>query len=152
MFKTMLVPVDGSPTSDEAVALAISLARDQQAKLIFCHALEEIALINAASTPTIDPTFAIQQERDYGAKVLQTAEARAKSAGVEASSESAAEDTIPMILRLVKEKQPDLIVIGTHGRGGFERAIMGSTTEGVLRKSSIPVLAVRHKEASDRSK
>jgi nucleotide-binding universal stress UspA family protein len=147
MFKVILVPVDGSPTSDEAVALAISLARDQHAQLVFCHALEEIALIHAAATPSIDPTFAIQEARDYSSNVLQAAETRAKAAGVEASSESAEEDAIPMILRLAAEKHADLIVIGTHGRGGFKRALMGSTTEGLLRGSSVPVLAIRHKDA-----
>jgi len=147
MFKTILVPVDGSPTSDEAVALAVSLARDQRARLVFCHALEEIALIHAAPTRSIDPTFAIQEERDYSSNVLQAAEAKAKAAGVEATSEAAEEDPVPMILRLAAEKQADLIVIGTHGRGGFKRAIMGSTTEGLLRGSAIPVLAIRHKDA-----
>jgi nucleotide-binding universal stress UspA family protein len=150
MFKTILVPVDGSQTASEALSLAISLARDQKAKLICCYALEEVALISAATQPTIDPTFAIDQADKHGASVVAEAVEQAKAAGVEVDGQVVEDDPIPMILKLAKEKQADLIVLGTHGRRGFERALMGSTTEGVLRQADIPVLAIRHKNAKMR--
>ena len=143
MFTKILVPVDGSQTSLHAVTLAVDLGKDQKATLIFCHAVEEMAIISAASMPPIDSTYAIEQAREYGASVLNAAAEAAKSRGVTYQKESSDDAAVATILRLAKENAADLIVMGTHGRRGLDRAIMGSTTEGVLREAPLPVLVIR---------
>lgn len=150
MFKMIVVPVDGSETSKRAVNIAVDFGFDQKATLIFCHAVEEIAIISAASVPPIDSTYAIEQARAYGASVLDAAAQLAKARGVSYQVESSDDTAVTLILRLAKEKKTDLIVMGTHGRRGLERAIMGSTTEGVLRESPVPVLVIRDPGPSKR--
>ena len=145
MFKRILVPVDGSAPSDAAVALALRLARDQDAKLCFVHVCEvaKIAALVSAPTAGIDPSYAIEAERESGEVALQTALGRAKGSGIDAESWLEEGICVSTILDVARKHEADLIVIGSHGRGGIARALLGSVAEGVLRHSDSPVLVTR---------
>jgi len=145
LFKKILVPVDGSEPSDAAVALAIRLARDQEARLLFVHVCEvaKIAAMVSAPAVGVDASYAIDAEREAGKDALRRAGASALAGTVQ--SESILEDggNVDSIVDIAKRQAADLIVIGSHGRGGIARALLGSVAEGVLRHSDIPVLVTR---------
>jgi len=145
LFKKLLVPIDGSAPSDAAVTLAIQLARDQDAKLVFLH-VSEVARIAAMVSSTgvcVDPSPALNAEQAIGAEALHDAEARARERSVQSEAllvEGASADSI---LGTASRNGTDLIVMGSHGRGGIQRALLGSVTEAVLRQSHVPVLVTR---------
>jgi nucleotide-binding universal stress UspA family protein len=142
IFAKLLVPIDGSPASSAAAQLAASLAKEQQAEIVFCCALENASLMEAAKRPAIDPAFAVRDEQVHAHALLDEAVAAAKGAGVTASSQAAESDAVTYILGCADATGADLIVMGTHGRGGLAHAFLGSTAEGVLRHAKVPVLVV----------
>ena len=144
-FKRILVPVDGSGPSDEAVKLAVIVARDQGAQLAFLHVLEVSRIIAMTSVPTIgvDPSYALSAEREAGEAAMNAALAQAKSAGVVATAALEEGGSVDLILEECKRSGADLVVMGSHGRGGIVRALLGSVAEGVLRRADVPVLVTR---------
>ncbi|HET9342408.1 MAG TPA: universal stress protein [Candidatus Eremiobacteraceae bacterium] len=148
MFKMILVPVDGSAPSDAAVALAVRLARDQDAKVVFTHVCEvaKIAAMMSAPAVSIDPSYALEAEREAGEAALQDAVDRAKGGGIDANSCIEEGSCVDTILTVARQHKADLIVIGSHGRSGLARALLGSIAEGVLRHSKVPVLVTRASE------
>jgi nucleotide-binding universal stress UspA family protein len=145
MFKKILVPVDGSEPSDAAVALAVRLAYDQGAKLLFLHVSEvaRIAAMVSSTTMCVDPSPALDAERAAGEEALQRAETVARKSAIPVESllvEGASPDSI---VSTASRRSVDLIVMGSHGRGGIQRALLGSVAEGVLRQSAVPVLVAR---------
>ncbi|HEY5095125.1 MAG TPA: universal stress protein [Candidatus Eremiobacteraceae bacterium] len=145
LFKKILVPVDGSEPSDAAVALAIRLAADQHAKLIFLH-VSEVAKISAMVSTTAmcaDPSAALDAELAFGKESLHRAEAAARQGAVDAVALLDEGNSSETILEAAKQNAADLIVIGSHGRGGIQRVLLGSVAEAVLRHSNVPVLFTR---------
>jgi nucleotide-binding universal stress UspA family protein len=145
LFKKLLVPVDGSEPSDAAVTLAVRLARDQGAKVVFLHVSEvaRIAAMVSSTVMCVDPTPALDAEHAIGEEALRDAAARARQSEVQTESllvEGASADSI---LDTASRNGADLIVIGSHGRGGIQRALLGSVAEAVLRRSRVPVLVTR---------
>lgn len=143
----MLVAVDGSEPSGAAIELALRLARTTDGELIFTHAINTVAVI-AGSTTSYGggPTTALTVLANDECAILSAAAARAKKAGVPA-------ETIPVdgaiassIVRLGQLKDVDAIVIGTHGRRGIGRFLLGSTAEGVVRAATVPVFVI-HEQA-----
>lgn len=145
MFKKILVPVDGSEPSDAAVAFAVRLARDQNAKVIFVHVCEyaKIAAMVGGPTVGVDPAYALEAERETGEAALQSATDRAKNGAVECERVIEEGPCVDTILEVARDHKADVIVIGSHGRGGIARALLGSVAEGVLRHTRIPVLVTR---------
>ena len=90
---------------------------------------------------------AIDQLRANGGELLRAALAKAQAAGVQAESEIVDGDAADTIVQLAKDKKADAIVLGSHGRAGFQRLLLGSVAEAVLRKSSVPVLIAKSGEA-----
>jgi nucleotide-binding universal stress UspA family protein len=146
MYKQILCPVDGSSTSDCGMVEAIQLAKDQKAKIRFLHVVDNYFPIMDA---TGDLNFIDLTEilRENGKKILKKAEAAASKAGVTANSkmvESTRAQIHKYIIDQINECNADLIVMGTHGLRGFERLVMGSDAETVVRTSPVPVLLVRN--------
>jgi len=147
MYKHILVAVDGSDTSNLALQEAIKLAKEQQAQLRIVHVVEDIPL-------NIDTEYALDayQEamRKTGEAVLRKAEAVARESGVTPETKLLQIETLGhRITNLVVEEAQswpaDLIVLGTHGRRGFNHLLMGSVAEGIVRISPQPVLLIRGK-------
>ena len=145
MFNKVLVPVDGSAPSEAAVSLAISVARDQDATVVFVHVCEVAKIAALAGGPTIgvDPSYALEAERDWGDQTLRRALDRAADAGVSAETYLEEGPSVMTILEVACDQHADLIVMGSHGRGGISRILLGSVTEGVLRQTRIPVMVTR---------
>ena len=145
MYKHVLVAVDGSDTSNLALQEAIKLAKEQQAVLRLVHVVDE-----TPTYMTMDTAFALgdfqKAMREAGQKVLATCAATARQAGVEVDTKFIVlqtQRTCDAIIEEAKRWPADLIVIGTHGRHGFNHLLLGSVAEGVIRLAAGPVLVIR---------
>jgi nucleotide-binding universal stress UspA family protein len=148
MFKKILVPIDGSHTSDLGLKEAIKLARGEKATLCLLHVVDELVLMpDALGTPIyIEEMF--EALRKGGRKILAKAEAKVRVRGVRAKSvlaEKIGGPVADVIVKEAKKQRADLIVLGTHGRHGVNRMVMGSDAEAVIRAAPVPVLLVRAK-------
>jgi len=145
MYKRILVPVDGSQTSMLGLQEAIRIAHEQRARLRLVNVADE-SIITQNVEGLVNAGDVIDAVRDGGKQAVEKALALVKAHDVEAESaalETVAESVSDVILRDAKNWQADLIVMGTHGRRGFDRAVLGSDAEAVLRNSPVPVLTVR---------
>lgn len=142
-LRRILVPVDGSESAEKAITLALRLAREHEASVLFCHAVDYAGIAaETAMAAGVDlaGTFACLDE---GARdVLAAASARAKAAQVEATAYKLEGRSATAIVSFCVEKQVDAIVMGTRGLSGVPHALLGSTAEGVLRTSTVPVFVV----------
>ena len=150
MFRKILVAVDGSHTSRLGLEEAIQLAKDQNATLYLLHVVEEQILIqdpSVASGMYIDDL--LRTLREDGKTILAEAEAVVKRSHVRAKAlmvENFASPIADVIVTQAKKLKVNLIVLGTHGRRGVKRLVMGSDAEGVIRETPVPVLLVRSSE------
>jgi nucleotide-binding universal stress UspA family protein len=147
VYKRILVPLDGSATSKLGLKEALRLAKGQNASLCLLHVVDEVFVTQAAEGLIVaDQIF--ERLRAGGKKVLAAGLAQARKRGVRARAVLLETMTAPVadvIVRQARARKADLIVIGTHGRRGVRRAVMGSDAEQVLRSSPVPVLMVRSK-------
>ena len=132
----ILVPVDFSQDSEEAVGCAIGLAQQFQARLTLLHAIyvPEAAEVNLAAY--LDK---IQSESD---QLMAACRKRVEDAGVTVDSLVVRGVPSHRITETAQEQQADLIVMGTHGRTGLRHMLIGSVAERVVRHASCPVMVV----------
>ena len=145
-YKRILVPVDGSATSKAGLREAIRLAKGQGAQLQLVHVADQhyIALMGLESSGAIGEMM--ESTKRVGRGILRNAEAAAQKAGVKASSillETVTGPAADPIVRQAKKWGADLIVLGTHGRRGVRRLLMGSDAEQIVRYAPVPVMLVR---------
>jgi nucleotide-binding universal stress UspA family protein len=137
-IRTILHPTDFSPLSDYAFRLACSLARDHGARLLVLHVQPPEVLL--AESPYVLPPDP-EQILEHWLEQLHELKSPDPTVAVEhilREGNPSAE-----ILRTARENDCDLIVMGTHGRTGVPRLLMGSVAEQVLRKAACPVLTVK---------
>ncbi len=147
MFKRILVAVDGSHTAELALQEAIKLAKELQAQLRVVHVVDEVSLSlpEGGDLEGIRETFL-----KSGRKVLEKADAEMRNAGMTADTKMLEIETFghraaDLIATEAEAWPADLIVIGTHGRRGVNRLLLGSVAEGVARVATRPVLMIRGK-------
>lgn len=151
MFQRLLVPVDGSEASHHALSIAIGLARDTGGHLHLIHVVEDAAYLAG-----YDPSGAAAGElykatRDAGERILQEAEVIVKTAGlaVEAELVDRFGDRLPQAVADAAQRwKADLIVVGTHGRRGMSRLMLGSGADQIIRMAPVPVLVARQPDAA----
>ena len=144
MYHRILVPVDGSKTSDAALQEAIRLAQHSNVMLKLVHVIEDNRFFDAEGA--IDYTTLQQISRRSGEQVLAKAAETAQQAGISAEVdllESDGRRVEELILDEAKRWLADIIVIGTHGRSGVSRLLFGSVAEGVARGADTPILLIR---------
>lgn len=140
-FKHILVPIDFGESSRRALDVAIDLAKSSEATLTLFHAFEIPALVyQGMMTAPVDLLTPVQEaaERQFDAELAALRARAPKATGTLVPGVPWQE-----ILRAAKDHNVDLIVIGTHGRRGISRALLGSVAEKVVRLSPVPVLTVR---------
>jgi nucleotide-binding universal stress UspA family protein len=145
VYGKILVPVDGSETSTRGLNEAIKIAKIQGSQLRLVHIVNEFILDITYSAGCF-PNNLIESLVKTGRSVLDAGEAAARKEGVKVDSvlvESIGGRAGEIIVAQAKTWQPDLIVMGTHGRRGLARLALGSDAEQVLRLSPVPVLLVR---------
>lgn len=145
MYQRILIPVDGSATSERALQEAIKLAAGK-AGLRLVYVIEAIYPLDAEGYAFIDYAALQDAVRHTGERVLAQAAAQARQSGAPVETallEAGGERVAAVIADEARQWQADLIVIGTHGRSGLSRLLLGSVAEGVLRGAPVPVLLVR---------
>lgn len=141
MYKKILVPTDGSEPSNAALQEALILAKAFDSAVRIAYVWEPMSYILMEGP--VDLSAAM---RRGGERILEGAAAKARDAGfsVETTLVEAADRRIPAaIVEEAVRSQSDLIVMGTHGRHGFEHLVLGSVAEGVVRRATVPVLLLR---------
>ena len=146
-YKRILVAVDGSAASNKGLREAIRLAKAEGARLCIVHVVDEFPAfaamdgMAAASTGDLVPWL-----REGGKRVLARAQAVAEKQGVRSKAvlrEMIGGPAADKVVREARKQRADLIVLGTHGRRGMRRLVLGSDAEQVVRTASVPVLLVR---------
>lgn len=150
MYAKILVPVDGSPTSNAGLAEAIRLAKLSGGEIRLLHALDlqAFAMMSSAGLGITPDNF--EQIRAGGQKVLADASAAVTAAGLRVStqlSESLSSRVSDLVAEECKTWGGEVIVLGTHGRRGLSRALLGSDAELIVRYAEVPVLLVRGPKA-----
>ena len=145
IYRRILVPVDGSATSGAGLRQALSLAKDQRAKLKLLHVVDEF---RAFSTPDggLNAGVILASLKRGGRQLLDRAARAAAAQGVKPESalvENLSGRVADVVVQQARRWRADLIVMGTHGRRGINRALLGSDAELVVRQASVPVLLVR---------
>lgn len=137
MYENVLVPVDGSDPALAAVEHAARLATVHDAQLHLLHVVDTGAVVESAS---VDVLGAMEEA---GERALENAREVAAEAGAESIEASIAQG-VPhrAIVDSVDQLDADVVVMGTHGRTGLERFLLGSVTEKVVRLSPVPVTTV----------
>ena len=144
MYKRILVPIDGSSTSDRALQESIRLIDVQPAQLRLVHVIDDLQFLDAEGY--VDYAELRELTRKIGQRALAKAEEMARQADITVESallEANGERIAQVINTEAEGWSADLIVIGTHGRSGFNHLLFGSVAEGVVRGASVPVLLVR---------
>lgn len=142
-IQTILVPVDFSDPADQALEIARSLARDHQAKLV----------LMTSPPPQPQPPLSEGFAPELGDPRLVEESRRLLTQAANSITDLSVETRLivgapgPSIVAAAKDCSADLIVMGTHGRTGMLRVLMGSVAEHVLRHAPCPVLSVKPKTA-----
>ena len=143
-YRRILVAVDGSDAGSAALREALRLAKREGGELCILHVVNEsVPYTPLAGAP---PMNFIELLQDSGRRVLDRARLQAKKAGVPAKTvllESAERSAATGIVSQARKRRADLIVLGTHGRRGLRRLVLGSDAEQVVRTAPAPVLLVR---------
>jgi nucleotide-binding universal stress UspA family protein len=134
---TVLHPTDFSANSEFAFRVACALARDYDARLILLHVIPPPMVIYAGGPVPAENWPNTEEVKEK----LRQMEGRVHRVRVE--SQVLEGDPVDMILRTAEESGSDVIVMGTHGRTGLGRLLMGSVAESVIRKSPCPVLSAK---------
>lgn len=145
MYDRILVPVDGSPTSDLGLAEAIKLGKLTGARLLLLHAVD-IAAVSVAPEAAAATAGLFEAMRETGEEVLAKAMTAATSAGLPAETvllDTLAGRVCDLVVEECRKWKADLIVLGTHGRRGVGRLLIGSDAEQIVRLAPVPVLLVR---------
>ena len=144
MFKHILVPVDGSDTALAAVDKAAALAR------AFGGAVSIVYVIDPYPFTGVGADFAYGQDQYLGAATaeanssVQVATERAAALGVQATSRVIESHTVWRgILEAAEAAGADLLVMGSHGRRGLEKLVLGSVTQSVISRAKITTMVVR---------
>lgn len=148
-FRRILHPSDFSAASWPAFAEAVKLARTDRARLVIVHVLSAVApLMVEGYMPPRTYDDLRKSIVAHGRRQLDKVVARARRAGVRAQGLLVEGGTAERIVRAAKSAHADLVVMGTHGRGGFAKLLLGSVAERVVASAPCPVLTVRGKRTA----
>jgi nucleotide-binding universal stress UspA family protein len=144
----ILVPTDFSACADEALNYAIALASKLQARLTLLHIIHAVPLWAEGDMGLALPDTYLHESEARVQQGLAQRQQRAQEAGIQADILTAHGTPFQSIIDTAQDQKIDLIVLGTHGRTGLQRALLGSVAEKVVRLAPCPVLTVRGKEGT----
>lgn len=146
MYQRILVPFDGSATSTQGLDEALKLAKMAGASVRLLHVVNELNYVTGFESYAAYAGDVIPLMREAGEAILAQGKARAAAAGVEVETELVENFSLRLsdvVLEQAERWKAELIVIGTHGRRGVQRLLLGSDAELILRTAPVPVLLVR---------
>lgn len=142
MFDRILVPTDGSDGVEPAVATAIELAAAHDAELHALYVVDQPTTVSGTGEGVPGLDNLLDELAAEGREATGSIADRAADRGVEATTAVRRGNPNDDILDYASERDVDAIVLGTHGRTGVKRALLGSVTENVVRHAEVPVLTV----------
>jgi len=131
VFETIMVPTDGSKCSLKAEDIAISIAKNFKAKLVVVHVIDE---------KLIYPFEVLEEE---GNTILDEAARKGKDEGVDVEQVLIVGSPAHDMEKIVEKTGADLVVIGTHGKTGIRKILMGSVAENTIKTVKVPVLLAK---------
>ncbi|QEL57468.1 universal stress protein [Chromobacterium paludis] len=154
MYSHIIAAIDGSNNSDKALHEAIRLAKFADSRLTLVHiaSVRDLA-VDSLGVYAGDPGYDLVLKQ--GEEALARAQQIARNAGLSnvlshlEKSWEGGHDLADLLLGYARSQQANLIVLGTHGRGGLAHLFLGSFAEDVLRRSHLPLLVVRSQDDDD---
>jgi nucleotide-binding universal stress UspA family protein len=150
MYAKILVPVDASETSDAGLDEAIRLARLCGARLRLLHVSDDLPFVPEAALYQAEPQAPVSDGARRGSALLARLADQVTAQGIEVDTvllESRGQALHGFVNEQARAWGAELVVLGTHGRRGIERAFVGSVAEQVVRHADVPVLLVRRMES-----
>lgn len=148
MISKIMVATDGSDTAWKAVKYSVDLAKQIKAEILLISVIDKSALIAQSIPAEIAPTHVMAPIEDYlrqaAEAYIDKAEKLCSKNGIKVERIIKLGQPVDDIIKEAKKSKADIIVLGSHGKGTFESAVLGSVTYGVIHKSTkIPVLVIR---------
>jgi nucleotide-binding universal stress UspA family protein len=143
MYQRILVPVDGSPTSNAGLAEAIKLAKLTGAHVRVLHVVDEMPFLMSADSFAVMSGDVFTLLKVAGQAILEEARVTIDAAGIPVDDALFDGRLCDRVAEQVQEWGADVIVLGTHGRRGVDRMLLGSDAEQIVRTATVPVLLVR---------
>ena len=143
LFKRALVPLDGSESSEKAARFALHMAGLEGCELVAVHVVDEEMALELARYADRPVEVILERMKRSGQGYLDDLRRSAEKKGVEIRGEILVGVPHRRILAMAAEEHADLIVMGTVGRKGPRRVLIGSVTERVVEHSPVPVLVVK---------
>ena len=143
-IKKILVPIDGSEASLKAARYAVKIAKQEKAKLVCIHAIGIPVYITEYRSPLLLPSYyeaGKKLSEEWFTKVREIASKEDVNVNTELIMEVVS--VVDAIVSYASEKDVDLIIMGTRGRTGVKRFMLGSVADGVVSHAHCPVLVVR---------
>ena len=152
MYKKILVAVDGSHTSKLAVQEAVKIASLTSGTVHAVYVVDKSPIFNYAGY--FDPTVLTDALRSDGRNALENVETTCRQSGVACANELVEteplnDDIAQTLQRCAERLGAELVVLGTHGRRGMKRIVLGSVAEHFVRIATCPVLLVRGSDEKD---
>lgn len=144
-MKKILVAVDGSPTSKQALLDAREVAEQEPSEVKIMTVITHASAYAYAYTPALNKTFEEESVKNSKA-ILEEAESIFKDFPGKVESIRVHGDAASMIIEQVEKDNPNLLVIGSRGLGGFKRLVLGSTASKVINHVCCNILVVRQCE------
>jgi nucleotide-binding universal stress UspA family protein len=155
VFRKILVPLDGSEHSDRALATALQIAKNFNSEITLLHVysvtvtpvvIPEPTTLNPTGVPiatSAEVSKMVDAARDEGKKILLDGEQKVRAENLPVETSLREGNSPQEIVKVAKEGQFDLIVIGARGIHRLRDLLMGSVTEGVVKHASCSVLVVK---------
>lgn len=145
MYKTILVPLDGSKRAEAILPHVEEMARRYQARVILLQVVERtITLVSPYDAMIdIDPTDVIHQQVDDASYYLAVRRGRLRKKDIRVQTRVEVGPVTQTIIDVAKQEEADVIAMASHGRGGLSRVIYGSVAAGVLQRWDRPLLLIR---------
>ena len=142
MFKKIVCPVDFSEFTDEIIEYGVSIAKKFDAEIHLLHIIPNLNYFTPYES-FLTPENLVAMERSIEREIEKDFEKTIKKIDMPVKKAIKTGVTFVEILDYIKTEKIDLVVMGTHGRSGFEHILLGSVAEKIIRRSPCPVLTVR---------
>jgi nucleotide-binding universal stress UspA family protein len=145
MYKIILVPLDGSQRAEAILSHVESIAKSNDAKVLFLKVEEEPIMLDRDEVIDVEKYHeAFEKQNALSQAYLNGLQARFGESGIQADTQLAFGSVVKAILNLASQTGTDLIAMATHGFSGLSRVSYGSVAAGVLQAADIPILLIRN--------
>jgi nucleotide-binding universal stress UspA family protein len=148
-FRHIIVATDFAESAEQALACAVELARTHGAELVLLHVYMDLPAYPEVTTGQVEAIY--EEQRQWVADALERRARSARSQGLLARPVVRTGPPAATIAETARDERADLVVVGTHGRSGLDRLIVGSVAERVVRLAPCPVLVVKAAAAAARA-